>query len=92
MYAEITLNTMQAKAIEVEVEAKRKAASSKVANAVVPNKGANKFAQERPPRNGEPPARNSKPPNTKQRAGLVNIEQKIGQNKEDYKQFSEVQG
>ena len=59
--ADITMTTMHAKAHAVEFEAKRKAASSEVVKATEPIKVANNLKQERPPGNGEPPARNAKP-------------------------------
>ena len=83
----IAIKTLHDKAIEAEVEAKRKATSSDVAKATEPSNGANELKQDRPPWNGEPPAHNAKPLNTKQRARLVKIEQKHDQVKEDYKQF-----
>ena len=68
LYADITTTTMHSKAHAVELEAKRKAASFEVVKANEPIKSAKKLKQERPPRNGEPPARKAKPLNTKQRA------------------------
>ena len=41
VYADITLDTLHPKAIEAEVEAKRKATSSEVVKATEPSKGAN---------------------------------------------------
>ncbi len=87
LYAYITIKTLISKALEVEVEAKRKATSCEVAKATEPSKRANILKQERPPGNGEPPARNSKPLNTKHMARLVQIEQKFDHVKEHYKQF-----
>jgi hypothetical protein len=74
-------------AIQVDCEAQRKATSSEEANVTEPSKGAKKLKQDRPQNNGETPARNSKPLNTKQRARLVNIAQKLDEVKEDYNQF-----
>ena len=55
------LRLVHSKAIEAEVEAKRKATSSELAKATEPSKGAKNLTQEKPPGNGEPPACTSKP-------------------------------
>ena len=83
MYAVIAINTLHTEAFDMEVEAKRKAISSEGAKATAPSTGANKLKQYKPPRDIEPPARNSKPLNTKQRARLVKFEQQLDQVKED---------
>ena len=63
-----------------------------VAQATDPSKGAHKLKQDRQPWNGEPPARNSKPLNTKQRANAANTKQNIDQVKEDYNQSGRYNG